>query len=158
MVNTWNAAQLNEAANNGSIGGSGSELPEVSASDNGDVLGVVDGAWAKMALPSYGVDYTTNEVDTGSTFLGSKIYAKTYEGSTNGVITLNAEQTGGEVLGALGYAYTEGGARKIAFPSAAQGSYELLTEIDGSSGLILRVGTAFSGYKITVFYTKPVTP
>ena len=51
MVDTWNAAQLNEAANNGSIGGGGSSLPSVTASDNGDVLGVVEGAWAKMEAP-----------------------------------------------------------------------------------------------------------
>ena len=30
----------------------GSGLPDVTADDNGDVLGVVDGAWAKMDAPS----------------------------------------------------------------------------------------------------------
>ena len=30
----------------------GSSLPEVTAADNGDILGVVEGAWAKMDAPS----------------------------------------------------------------------------------------------------------
>ena len=32
--------------------GSGASLPTVSASDNGDVLTVVNGAWAKASIPS----------------------------------------------------------------------------------------------------------
>ena len=51
MIDTWNAAQLNEAAGNGSIGGGGSSLPSVTGSDNGKVLGVVEGAWGKMDAP-----------------------------------------------------------------------------------------------------------
>ena len=33
-------------------GGSGSSLPAVTDADNGDVLTVVDGAWAKAAAPT----------------------------------------------------------------------------------------------------------
>lgn len=33
-------------------GGGGSELPEVTAEDNGDFLRVVNGAWAKDTVPS----------------------------------------------------------------------------------------------------------
>ena len=41
---TWNEEQGG--------GGGGSSLPSVTSSDNGDVLGVVDGAWGKMEAPS----------------------------------------------------------------------------------------------------------
>lgn len=40
------------------VGGNG--LPEVTAEDNGDILGVVDGAWAKMNAPSGGAATTFN--------------------------------------------------------------------------------------------------
>ena len=38
----------------------GASLPEVTAEDNGDVLGVVGGAWAKMPAPSGGADAIFN--------------------------------------------------------------------------------------------------
>lgn len=34
------------------LGGGGSSLPAVTSDDNGDILGVVEGAWAKMDAPS----------------------------------------------------------------------------------------------------------
>jgi len=43
---------LDAIARNSGGGGGGSSLPAVTAEDNGDVLGVVDGAWGKMEAPS----------------------------------------------------------------------------------------------------------
>jgi hypothetical protein len=47
-------------------GGGGSELPEVSATDNGDVLTVVEGAWAKAAPSGGGVLVVTMDESTGA--------------------------------------------------------------------------------------------
>lgn len=38
-------------------GGGGSALPEVTATDNGKFLRVVDGAWAAVAIPKYYGEY-----------------------------------------------------------------------------------------------------
>ena len=79
MVDTWNAAQLNEAVNNGSAGG-GSPLPAVTASDNGDVLTVVEGAWAKSSPAPSVIDYKLTEQEVGNKWVNGKpIYQKTYE-------------------------------------------------------------------------------
>ena len=76
MVDSWNAAQLNEAVNNGSIGG-GNSLPKVTASDNGDVLTVVEGAWAK-ATPSagYSPNYSETEALVGSKYGVKDVYGR----------------------------------------------------------------------------------
>lgn len=79
MVDTWNAAQLNEAVNNGSTGG-GSPLPAVTADDNGDVLTVVEGAWAKSSPAPSVIDYKLTEQEVGNKWVNGKpIYQKTYE-------------------------------------------------------------------------------
>ena len=46
-------------SNAGQGGGGGGGLPPVTSEDNGDVLGVVDGAWGKMAAPSGLPSYTS---------------------------------------------------------------------------------------------------
>ena len=52
-------------------------LPEVSEADNGDVLTVVSGAWAKAAPSgSGGYDITEVETDTGLKLNGDAIYCK----------------------------------------------------------------------------------
>lgn len=48
-------APLGKAYNPVTVSASGAQLPEVTSDDNGDVLTVVDGAWAKAA-PSGGSD------------------------------------------------------------------------------------------------------
>lgn len=59
--------------------GGGSDLPEVTADDDGKVLGVVEGSWGKMDIPSEIVDYSTTEQDTGSKWIdGRPVYQKTY--------------------------------------------------------------------------------
>lgn len=46
-------------------GGGGSSLPEVSAADNGDVLTVVEGAWAKAAPSGGGGVFMTPVAQAG---------------------------------------------------------------------------------------------
>ena len=68
------ADNIRELARNG--GGSG--LPDVTAADNGKILGVVEGVWNKMDAPS-GVDYSITEQDTGIKWVdGKDIYQKTF--------------------------------------------------------------------------------
>lgn len=58
----------------------GSDLPDVTAADNGKLLGVVNGAWNKMDAPIGGVDYSTTEQDTGLKWInGKEIFQKTFE-------------------------------------------------------------------------------
>ena len=52
---------LNAIANNGGGGGGGSDLPAVTSADNGDLLGVVNGAWSKTD-PPYSVTETMQTV------------------------------------------------------------------------------------------------
>ena len=71
------ADNIRELARNG---GGGSDLPDVTAADNGKILGVVEGSWNKMDAPSNGYNISSIETDTGLTFKGKTIYCKLYEG------------------------------------------------------------------------------
>lgn len=85
-MNTINIKALSEQVSKLSSS-AGSVLPDVTASDNGKVLGVVEGSWNKMDAPSGGVDYSTTEQDTGRKWIdGKNIYQKTiyYAGGTSG--------------------------------------------------------------------------
>lgn len=77
-MNTINIKALSEQVSKLSSSG-GSGLPDVTAADNGKVLGVVEGSWNKMDAPTGGVDFSTNEQDTGLKWIdGRPIYQKTY--------------------------------------------------------------------------------
>ena len=190
MVDSWNSAVLNEAANNGSIGGGGSDLPEVTSSDNGDVLTVVEGEWNKAAIPSQlpevestdegkvltvnssgeweaenlsssGVNYSTNEFDTGEKWIdGSPIYCKVFSitdfisltFSTSGVAQMVASPSGiskiidADIIGTNGNMYLH---------------FKPFTFIDAPNSVILGGGmdtTLTTEAYLILRYLKTVTP
>ena len=57
--------------------GGGSDLPDVSASDNGDVLAVVEGEWAKaeLSLPIAVIEFAMGESGSTSVKTASEIFA-----------------------------------------------------------------------------------
>lgn len=58
-----------------------SQLPAVTGADNGKLLGVSSGVWSVVDAPSGGVNYSTNEQDSGLTWIdGRPIYQKTFTG------------------------------------------------------------------------------
>lgn len=156
MVNSWNSAIIGEKVSQGGSGGGGSSLPSVTSEDNGKVLGVVNGAWDKMAVPSGGVNYSTTEQDTGIKWLdGKPIYQRTYSGTTTSTRTEIADFTdnlidikGNAILTYVGDIY------KFAVPGYPGDQNPLRfvpfilankLVIDASSGL---------EYNVTIFYTK----
>lgn len=78
------ADNIRELARNGE-----SDLPDVTAADNGKILGVVEGSWNKMDAPSGEIDYSTTEQNTRRKWIdGKDIYQKTIaisEGIVSGV-------------------------------------------------------------------------
>lgn len=99
---------LDAIARNGG-GGSGSGLPEVSAADNGDVLTVVEGAWAKAA-PSGGGGALVVNLDMQTMTL-DKTWQEIYD-SAFAVITENAEE-GEKAWIMVYYAYEHDGIYEV---------------------------------------------
>lgn len=68
------------AVENAGSGGGGSSLPEVTSDDNGDVLTVVEGAWAKAAPSGVGFDAVIRgeREDGGQTYTYS-VVSGTYQ-------------------------------------------------------------------------------
>ena len=58
-------------------------LPDVDSSDNGKLLGVSEGEWGVVDAPSAGYDITSTEVDTGIKIGTNKLYAITLNPGTN---------------------------------------------------------------------------
>ena len=55
-------------------------LPEVDNTDNGKLLGVSNGEWSKVDAPSINIDYSTTEQNTGRKWIdGKPIYCKTID-------------------------------------------------------------------------------
>lgn len=66
-------------------GGGGSDLPEVTSDDNGDVLTVVEGAWAKATPSGGGVFQITDTYDSGEdTHTLNKTWQEIYTAFTSG--------------------------------------------------------------------------
>lgn len=78
-ADSWNPAILSEALLTGEAGGGGSELPSVSGSDNGKVLGVVNGSWDKMELNSGSYNISADEAKTNKKYYGSDVYTRVIE-------------------------------------------------------------------------------
>ena len=62
------------------------ELPEVSASDNGDVLTVVEGAWAKAAKDDSVVIFPAKNIGSGATVQISLLDDKTFNDVENAIL------------------------------------------------------------------------
>lgn len=154
MVDSWNAAQLNEAANNGSIGG-GSDLPDVTASDNGDVLGVVEGAWGKMSVTS-GVNYSTSEQDTGLTLGTAKVYQKSYSGDLAGSgQTILEESFAHNIISVDGFFKSSSGLG-MSLGDMNTSGWAVAIHLDTDHNVVIHPGSALLGgtYFVTLRYTK----
>lgn len=96
--------------------GGGESLPEVTAEDNGDVLTVVDGAWAKAA-PSGGGATIVNFTSTEDSLTADKTVVEILEamktgvviGIINGVAPIGAGIAGAESDVYFGQQYTDNG-------------------------------------------------
>lgn len=154
MVDTWNAAQLNEAANNGSMGG-GSSLPSVTVSDNGDVLGVVEGAWAKMSAPS-GVNYSTSEQDTGLTLGTAKVYQKSYSGDTAGEGTTTLETAFAHNIISVDGFFKDSSGLGMSLGDMNTSGWSVAIHQNTEGDVVIYPGTALLGgtYFVTLRYTK----
>lgn len=82
MNREWVRAVAAEAASSG--GGGGSDLPEVTSDDNGDVLTVVEGAWAKAAPSGAEKFVITYEFGEGNALVANKTYAQILAAYTAG--------------------------------------------------------------------------
>ena len=106
-------------------GGGGSSLPEVSATDNGDVLTVVEGAWAK-AEPSGGVLMCTMDLTTGAL---NKTWQQIHDNMPAYMLSVT---DGGVGCFQITQAWEEGGEYGCIFTTAEGEAVQLTT--DSASG------------------------
>lgn len=97
---------LDYIAQNG--GGGSSDLPAVTAEDNGDVLTVVDGAWAKAA-PSGGILLVTETLDD-IIYTLNKTWQEILNAATDGFVVIKGIYSGGANLKYIDsiYSYPDG--------------------------------------------------
>ena len=160
MVDSWNPAQLNEAVNNGSIGGSGSDLPEVSASDNGDVLTVVNGAWDK-ATPTGGAAYPGTATVIGKYADGTTdVYRKTYTGTVGdtGTTVIDDDVSGKTIVGCNAFIYDTSGLGTSLGAIPNSGTWVNCLHVNASHELCLMSESAVVGgsYVVTIDYIVSV--
>lgn len=155
------ADNIRELARNGGR----SDLPDVTAADNGKILGVVEGFWNKMDASSGGVNYSTNEQDTGLTWLdGSKIYQKTISvdnldyGGTRSVN--HGIENFGNIINVQGIGSIDHSVKVLPY---TQGTIQTTIRIDGFDNTTFNVtiGNGFvtnlTNCAFTLMYTKTST-
>ena len=155
MINSWNPAIIGEKLTQVGSGG-GSSLPSVTSEDNGDVLGVVNGAWDKMAAPSGGVDYSTTEQDTGLKLGNKAVYQKSYSGTlTNGAMTELESSFAHNIIEANGFfKNTEG--LGLSLGDLNTSGWNAAVHITTGLQLVIYTGEALynGSYFVTIRYTK----
>ena len=93
------AAQIDEG------GGGGSELPAVTSDDNGDVLTVVEGAWAKAAPSGGGSDiFVVTYTDNNGTLTYDKTFAEIYAAYSAGSMVFGTFASGCFILAGIDFA------------------------------------------------------
>jgi len=134
----------------------GSDLPDVTAADNGKVLGVVEGVWNKMDAPAGGVDYSTTEQDTGRKWIDAKpIYSKTVQGTLG-----NGGDSSTLVSGVATLINVEGVFGDSYMRPVYIGSYNSDTaptvRLNSGSIIVINNSPNLGGrdYSLTLYYTK----
>lgn len=123
-----------------------SQLPSVTGADNGNVLGVVEGAWAKMAAPSGGLDYSTSEQDTGLKWIDNRpIYRKTYTGTAGTTSTVLEEASGILPINCNGFIVDSQGLGVSIGGIANSSTWTMAVHVNAEGQLCLMTGTATNG-------------
>jgi len=134
----------------------GSGLPKVTESDNGKILGVVEGSWDKMNAPIGLLDYSETEQNTSRKWIdGSPIYQKTYVFTNELAVSYDSwtetEIPVGDINNIIG---------SEAFNSSGSNWGVLMVTVDNTEYVKLSTTRNSVGVEVkylTLFYTKTPT-
>lgn len=158
-MNTINIKALSEQVSKLSSS-AGSGLPDVTAADNGKVLGVVEGSWNKMEAPSGGLNYSTTEQNTGLKWIdGRDVFVKTYNVSE--VPTAGTDlETDAALIEPIKYegVITAGGAVRMipvhSDTNLQNNKFIVVYKYDNKITLQNSYGSAGSDLRLTMYYVK----
>lgn len=155
MKNRLKPKEVSEALNS-------NMLPEVSASDDGKLLGVVSGEWGKVNAPSGGgVDYSTSEQDTGIKWVdGKAIYSKTFieAGGSDNTVTIQTGLTNVSKVIKVEGVVTRASSAIYQFPALNIDSldYSCELQVAPDASYLKVIGRMWkpTDIAVTIYYTK----